>query len=93
MNRWKQVTLAFVCVATPALILAQEPAQRRDFGSIFDDMAPIQQRLIRDWVARFNEVTGQNVEAGPFYRVYADSCGLKTAFWVMAEGKPPRSSV
>ena len=65
MNRWKQLTLSLVCVATPALILAQEPVQQRDFGSIFDDMAPIQQRLIGDWVVRFNEVTGQNVEAVP----------------------------
>ena len=47
---------------------AQEPT--RPFGGDFSDLGSRRQRLVEDWVARFNEVTGQNVEAGPFYDTF-----------------------
>ncbi len=47
---------------------AQEPT--RPFGGAFSDLDSRRQRLVEDWVARFNEVTGQNVEAGPFYDTF-----------------------
>lgn len=41
--------------------------QQTQFGCEYAALAPEQQRLMADWVARFTEVTGQNVEAEDFY--------------------------
>ena len=45
-------------------------------------------------VLREAKAQGSEKASGtPLYMwVYADSCGLRRHFWVMAEGKPPRSS-
>ncbi len=43
---------------------AQAP---RRFGGEYDALASGQQRLIADWVSRFNEVTGVESEPGAFY--------------------------
>jgi hypothetical protein len=52
----------------------QDPAaaqeSTRPFGGAFSDLGSRRQRLVEVWVARFNEVTGQNVEAGPFYDTF-----------------------
>ena len=59
-----------VLVATSAFVLlasvagAQAP---RRFGGEYDALASGQQRLIADWVSRFNEVTGVESEPGAFY--------------------------
>ena len=53
------VTLLFAC--------GPVAAQETQFGGDYAALEPGQKRLMADWVARFNEVTGQNVEAGPFY--------------------------
>ncbi len=37
------------------------------FGDAYSRLDSRRQRLIDDWVARFNEVTGQNAEPEPFY--------------------------
>jgi hypothetical protein len=56
---------------------AQQPS--RPFGGAFSDLDSRRQRLVEDWVARFNEVTGQNVGAGPFYDTFV-KLSTKTTF-------------
>ena len=57
-------------VATSAFVLlvpfagAQAP---RRFGGAYTALASGQQRLVADWVSRFNEVTGLESEPGAFY--------------------------
>lgn len=49
------------------------------FGGAYSDLDSRRQRLIDNWVARFNEVTGQNVEAGAFYDTFV-KFSTKTTF-------------
>lgn len=47
---------------------AHAPQQATErFGGVYSGLDSRRQRLIDDWVARFNEVTGQKVDAGSFY--------------------------
>jgi hypothetical protein len=39
-------------------------------GEAYEKLAPRRQRLVDDWVARFNQTSGLAVEAGPFYDTY-----------------------
>lgn len=48
-------------------VLGSANAQQSQFGGNYAALHPEQQRLMVDWVARFNEVTTQDVEPGPFY--------------------------
>jgi hypothetical protein len=43
----------------------QTPAR---FGGAYAELDPRRQRLVDDWVARFNDVTKQNAESGPLLR-------------------------
>jgi len=72
-------TALFVLALGLGQASGQQPESPREFGSIYAEMDPAQQRLIDDWVARFNEVTGQDVEAGPFYDRFA-RLSTKTTF-------------
>ncbi len=47
-----------------SVAVGQEPTS---FGGEYAALVPAQQRLIADWVARFNEVTGQDAQVGAFY--------------------------
>ena len=46
-------------------IMAQEPP--RPLGGGYSGLDQRRQQLVTDWVARFNKVTGQSLDAGPFY--------------------------
>jgi len=60
-----------------SLLSAQEPALQ--FGGAYSGLGARRQRLIDDWVARFNQVTGQNVDAGAFYDTFI-KFSTKTTF-------------
>ena len=48
---------------------AQEPQQKQPkFGGDYSSLDARRQQLVKNWVKRFNEVTGQNVEAWSFLR-------------------------
>jgi hypothetical protein len=55
---------ALALTITPGVIAQQAPPR---FGGSYDSLDARQQRLIDDWVVRFNATTGQKVAAGPFY--------------------------
>ena len=69
-------------VATSAFVLlvsaagAQSP---RRFGSEYEALASGQQRLVTDWVSRFNEVTGLEPEPAVFYDEFV-KLSTKTTF-------------
>ena len=50
---------------TVAIITAQEPP--RPLGGSYSGLDQRRQQLVADWVGRFNKVTGQSLDAGPFY--------------------------
>ena len=57
--------LASVLIAATALGAAQQtPVQ---FGGDYAGLGPRRQRMIDNWVSRFNGMTGQNVDAATFY--------------------------
>jgi hypothetical protein len=62
---------------------AQEPVVAQStggpFGGAYSGLDSRRQRLVDDWVARFNEVTAQNVEAGLFYDTFV-RFSTKTTF-------------
>jgi hypothetical protein len=62
--------------ASPSPTAPQVPPR---FGGAYAGLDERRQRLVNNWVARFNEVTGQNVEPGPFYDTYA-KLSAKTTF-------------
>ena len=55
------------------ILLAQQPPRR--FGGAYAELDARRQQLLNDWVARFVQVTGQNVGAAAFYD---DFLGLST---------------
>ena len=59
------VTATLIATALPTSLANQEQSPR--FGGSYSALDARQQRLVDDWVARFNEVTGQKFEPAPFY--------------------------
>jgi hypothetical protein len=57
--------LVFCSFLASLVVAAQAPAPT--FGGSFSALDARRQALVKDWVARFVETTGQKVEAGPFY--------------------------
>lgn len=47
------------------IAVAQQPLRR--FGGAYSQLEPRRQTLVSDWVARFNTVTGQSLDARTFY--------------------------
>ena len=90
-NMLKGVLLILLSLAAPAVaqklssdMAAQETAQKpqqkqQQFGGDYSSLDARRQQLVQNWVKRFNEVTGQNVEAGPFYDTYI-KFSAKTTF-------------
>jgi hypothetical protein len=77
-------TLALsMLAATPTASRSQEPAAaqqpRGSFGGAYSGLDSRRQRLVDDWVARFNDVTGQNAEAESFYDTFV-RFSTKTTF-------------
>ena len=65
MKRWRSGIIGMAMVlAIGTLSAAQQP---NSFGGDFADLTPQQQRLIANWVERFNQVTGQDADAEAFY--------------------------
>lgn len=62
-----------------SLAAAPAAAQETTFGGDYAALDARQKRLIQDWVVRFEEVTGQEVEAEPFYDEYL-RLSTKTTF-------------
>jgi hypothetical protein len=50
-----------------SLTFAQSDEQRPEFGGMYDDLDPEQQRLVRDWIDRYNSVTGHQLEEQTTY--------------------------
>ena len=87
------VLLILLSLAAPAVaqklsadMAAQETGQQATaqqkqptFGGEYSSLDARRQKLVDNWVKRFNEVTGQNVEAGPFYNTYI-KFSAKTTF-------------
>jgi hypothetical protein len=76
------VTLSTLAVSTSFLdgqvaAPVQQTAPR--FGGAYADLDARRQRLIDAWVARFNEVMGQQMVPGPFYDTYV-KLSTKTTF-------------
>ena len=72
---------AIGCVLLAALAVqiaqGQQPAQR--FGGAYADLGERRQKLVDDWVARFNRSTGQTLESQAFYDTYL-RLSIKTTF-------------
>ncbi len=76
-SHWRRVpgVLATVLAAGMAIgvAAAQAPGEapaadpQAQFGGAYASLDAGRQRLVDDWVARFNRMAGQNVEAAPFY--------------------------
>ena len=56
--------LLLLLIIAPRAGAQPAPAQ---FGGTYAKLDARRQHLVDNWVARFNSVTGQKVEAGPFY--------------------------
>src|SRR5262249_22855507 len=56
----------------------QAPTEPRSFGGTFKILQPPQQRLIADWVSRFNNTTKQNLDAEKAYD--ASRLSVRTTF-------------
>jgi len=54
--------LAVALIGMAASGGAQEKAAEQSFGSGWEDLAPPQQALLRDWIRRYSEVTGEKVD-------------------------------
>jgi hypothetical protein len=69
------------CVLLAALAVqiakGQQPAQR--FGGAYADLGERRQKLVDDWVVRFNRSTGQALESQTFYDTYL-RLSTKTTF-------------
>ena len=63
----KRIKHGIMGVVTFLYALGAVAAQETQFGGAYAALEPEQRRLMTDWVARFNEVTEQSVEAEPFY--------------------------
>lgn len=63
----KRTGLKIIGVLFVLIACGPVAAQQTQFGGDYEALAPQQKRLIADWVGRFVEVTGQNVEAQAFY--------------------------
>ena len=59
------VTTVALCAGLGVLVAAQQPAPR--FGGAYSALDARRQALVKDWVSRFVETTGQAMDAGPFY--------------------------
>jgi hypothetical protein len=62
-----------LCVGVGSGRAQQAPAEASEpveFGGTFSELSAEQQQLIDDWVARFRELSGQDVDAEPFYDNY-----------------------
>ena len=57
--------IGLCAIALVEVIGAQSAPQ--PFGGDYASLDARRQQLIADWVGRFNDVTGQKVEPGPFY--------------------------
>ncbi len=78
------VTAGVVRCASPARGPASGPVEgvtqaSGRFGGEYSGLDLRRRKLVDDWVARFNEVTGQGVKAGPFYDTYV-KLSAKTTF-------------
>jgi hypothetical protein len=65
-----RIRVAFLCALGIAIAAARDiPAQQTapQFGGTNAMLDARRQHLVDNWVVRFNSVTGQKVEAGPFY--------------------------
>ena len=65
-----RIGVAFLgALAIAAAAVRDVPAQQTapQFGGTYATLDARRQHLVDNWVARFNSVTGQKVEAGPFY--------------------------
>jgi hypothetical protein len=81
-RRWRSsLAGAAALVVLTATVLADAAAQQASLqlGGSYSAMDARRQRLIDDWVTRFNEVTGQKVEPGPFYDTFV-KLSSKTTF-------------
>ena len=56
---------AVLLTVLAAITMAQEPP--RPLGGSYSGLDQRRQQLVTDWVARFNKVTGQSLDDGPFY--------------------------
>jgi hypothetical protein len=70
------IVLSILAALVVAAVAQQAPAQ---FGGAYSGLGARRQLLVDDWVARFNQVTGLKVEAGPFYDAYI-RFSMKTTF-------------
>jgi len=61
LGAWQGVSGAGSPQAQPAA------GQAPRFGGAYSGLDPRRQQLVRDWVARFSEVIGRQLEPGPFY--------------------------
>ena len=59
------VGAVLLSVLAVAIVIGQEP--QRPLGGSYSGLDQRRQQLVTDWVARFNKVTGQSLDAGPFY--------------------------
>ena len=65
-----RIGIAFLgALAIAAAAVRDVPAQQAapQFGGTYGTLDARRQHLVDNWVARFNSVTGQKVEPGPFY--------------------------
>ena len=59
------VGAVLLSVLSVAIVIGQEP--QRPLGGSYSGLDQRRQQLVADWVARFNKVTGQSLDSGPFY--------------------------
>ncbi len=76
-----RITILLIALSVTLAGTAQEEAQpqERTFGGDYDSLNPEQQRLIEDWIRRFNQVTGEDVGPEPFFDEFV-KLSTKTTF-------------
>ena len=62
------LTLALVVSLGPSAVYGGTQGEdTQQFGGDFDSLDPEQQRLVEDWIQRFNRIMGENREAEATY--------------------------
>ncbi len=73
------VLLIALSVALAGTAQEEVQPQERTFGGDYASLNPQQQRLVNDWIRRFNQVSGQEVEPELFFNRYL-KLSTKTTF-------------
>ena len=64
-HRFLGIVASVLVGGLAVVLIGQQPPQR--FGAAYSELDARRQRLVDDWVTRFDKVTGQNVSPAAFY--------------------------